>query len=133
MKKLFLTALIAAVCLTAHAETAKNIQQGHYEDQANVDAKIIEANYRLETNGQTKGSQDINFTANSTEGEDFNGQNDRNYTMRNESNCHSGNDSNFSHCSYNSSSKINQILHLNLGSAFIPAIVISFCLLLLFF
>mmetsp|Transcript_10149 Transcript_10149/g.11524 ORF Transcript_10149/g.11524 Transcript_10149/m.11524 type:complete len:133 (-) Transcript_10149:127-525(-) len=132
MRKLFLALIAIALCFAVHAESRKEIQQGGDSEQRKYDSKIIETDYQLDTNKYRSKNQDDNSAANDTNLDALEDEEERNHTTKNDSNC-SGNETNFSQCNSNSTSKINQILHLNLGSAFIPGIVISFCLMVLFF
>ena len=120
---------LALCCLAAQVASKPSTPQDATLQQLNNDNIIVQTDYKLETNR----TNEDNSEAAALKEDYLEGNNETNYRGGNESDCKYGNETNFSHCTNSSSTKINQILHLNLGSAFIPGIVISFCLLVLFF
>lgn len=124
MSKFLLKALTMTLCLLVISAT-KEATAHPTQKPSNSQA--------VKTEHPIKSAGDISISKNTPEIEALAKEYIAASIVDNDLNNKAGNTSNFSQYGNNTSSKSNLILHLNLGSAFIPAIVISFALLLLFF
>mmetsp|Transcript_56226 Transcript_56226/g.64503 ORF Transcript_56226/g.64503 Transcript_56226/m.64503 type:complete len:131 (+) Transcript_56226:58-450(+) len=129
--KSFMTLFIIAVLFAAVLVSSDSSAE---QRKVPADKIIIESDYELQSFKDNNGDrQEEAIQKLHIENDAGDSQNETNQDAGNQSDCVSGNTTNYSRCSNNSTSKSNQILHLNLGSAFIPGMIISFCLMVLFF